>query len=331
MKVIPCCFNPTKVLFVDDNPEYLKSIETVLSEKTYLSLFYESPSKALKYLNEEYTPDPFTLRWLDQPDATTLEHKTLDVNIRDIYKEVYNNKRFDQVSTVIVDFDMPEMNGLEFCSAIENKHIQKILLTGAADEHLAVEAFNEGIIQRFLQKQDSEIFTKLEDSIYRSQLRYFNSLSAVIHEALLSKGHSTTAINNTDFIQAFQEIIKTYNIVEFFQFEASGSFLMLDSKGLDYGLFTHSLDRIEADSLEIADDPEDEIPDTVKQSILNKEKLICYHNRDEAELPPPSKWSKYLHDAQCVQGKTPFYYALAPKGLDLDRSKILSFSRFAHS
>lgn len=330
-KVIPCCFNPTKVIFIDDNPEYLKSIEAVLSEKTYLSLFYENPRKALQFLNEEYKPDPFTGRWLDQPDATTLEHKTLDVNIRDIYKEVYNKERFNQISTIIVDFDMPEMNGLEFCSALENKHIQKILLTGAADEHLAVEAFNEGIIQRFLQKQDSDIFSKLEDAIYRSQIRYFNLLSSIVHETLLSQSNSPTAIQNADFIKAFQKIIQDKNIVEFFQFEASGSFLMLDNKGQDYGLFTHSLDRIEADSLEIADDPEGEIPDSVKESILNKSKLICYHNRDAAELPPPSEWSKYLYDAQCVEGKTPFYYALAPQGLDLDRENILSFSSFAHA
>ena len=52
----------------------------------------------------------------------------------------------------VMDVAMPELNGMEFCRRITDPSIRKIVLTGKADEHVAVKSFNEGLIDRFIRR-----------------------------------------------------------------------------------------------------------------------------------------------------------------------------------
>jgi CheY-like chemotaxis protein len=74
--------------------------------------------------------------------------------IHEIYKVIYNPRRYEEISTVIVDYDMPSMKGLEFCEKLQNPYIRKILYTGVAGEGLAIEAFNKGLIDGYIRKGD---------------------------------------------------------------------------------------------------------------------------------------------------------------------------------
>ena len=47
-----------------------------------------------------------------------------------------------EVSVVVVDYFMPEMDGVTFCRRLNNPSIGKILLTGRAEDSVAIEAFN---------------------------------------------------------------------------------------------------------------------------------------------------------------------------------------------
>ncbi len=62
------------------------------------------------------------------------------------------------IEIIITDQRMPEMTGLEFLSAIKEKHAEpiRILLTGYTDFSALVEAINKGQIYRYLQKPWNE-------------------------------------------------------------------------------------------------------------------------------------------------------------------------------
>lgn len=62
------------------------------------------------------------------------------------------------IEIVITDQRMPEMTGVEFLSAIKDKHTEpiRILLTGYTDFSALVEAINKGQIYRYLQKPWNE-------------------------------------------------------------------------------------------------------------------------------------------------------------------------------
>ena len=71
------------------------------------------------------------------------------------------------------------MNGLEFCRNIQNLPIRKIMLTGRADTKLAVEAFNQKIIDKFLLKDVAEeIENTIYDALIEEQKVYFEKLSS---------------------------------------------------------------------------------------------------------------------------------------------------------
>lgn len=63
-----------------------------------------------------------------------------------------------EIEIIITDQRMPEMTGVEFLSAIKDKHTEpiRILLTGYTDFSALVEAINKGQIYRYLQKPWNE-------------------------------------------------------------------------------------------------------------------------------------------------------------------------------
>ena len=60
---------------------------------------------------------------------------------------------------------MPAMSGLRVLSELTGWSGSRVLLTGRADEQLAVSAFNRGLIEQFIPKQSPEIRLRLTDAV----------------------------------------------------------------------------------------------------------------------------------------------------------------------
>lgn len=68
-------------------------------------------------------------------------------------------------SVLVSDYAMPAESGVSLCARHKYLGLRRILLTGIADESLAVTAFNEGAIDHFLLKQTSCLAKDLLESI----------------------------------------------------------------------------------------------------------------------------------------------------------------------
>jgi DNA-binding NtrC family response regulator len=68
-----------------------------------------------------------------------------------------------EVSLVISDYNMPEMNGLEFFKTVKGlyPHLLTIMLTGQAQLEVAVQAINEAGVYKFIQKPWNDVDLKL--------------------------------------------------------------------------------------------------------------------------------------------------------------------------
>ncbi len=88
----------------------------------------------------------------------------------------YIKKNRDQIATVISDYKMPGLNGLETLSAIGsiNPEITRIILTGYATMEAAIQATNEGI-DGFLTKpfDNLELRAKIHKISVRKRLKQF--------------------------------------------------------------------------------------------------------------------------------------------------------------
>ncbi|MCP1674615.1 CheY-like chemotaxis protein [Natronocella acetinitrilica] len=94
----------------------------------------------------------------------------------------------DQVCVVIADYAMPPMTGLELFSALGDARAQRILLTGVADNEVAVRAFNAGLIQRFVSKADGDALAALSTVIGALRERCLAERCARLRTLLIERG-----------------------------------------------------------------------------------------------------------------------------------------------
>lgn len=231
----PIChlfYYPTQVVLVDDDANFLDAVSLLLNRSLNYRLF-QSARQALEHVNKavlhgdvirrsysSYKTGPF--------DSDTLTH--IDINA--MHKEIYNADRFLMPSVVVIDYSMPEMSGLEYCVSLTNPYVKKILLTGRANTDLAVQAFNEGLIDQFISKKDPQLAQKLNRSIASLQHQYFSRSFKLLTDPVVANSQSRF-LTNPEFIEFFNILRTEHGIVEYYLIDMPYSgFLLLDVKGL---------------------------------------------------------------------------------------------------
>ncbi len=230
----PIChlfYYPTQVVLVDDDANFLDSVSLLLDRSINYRLF-QSARQALEHVNRamsfgEVIRRSYSSYKTGPYDSDTLTH----VDINALHKEIYNLERFLMPSVVVIDYSMPEMSGLEYCVSLTNPYVKKILLTGRANTDLAVQAFNEGLIDQFINKNDPQLASKLNRSIANLQQQYFSRTFKILTDPVVASSQSRF-LTNAAFIEFFNILRSTHEIVEYYLIDMPYSgFLLLDARG----------------------------------------------------------------------------------------------------
>ncbi|WP_419419335.1 response regulator [Legionella sp. D16C41] len=223
--LIPACYFPTTALFVDDSRDFLLNFVLQLDEWLAYRVF-DAPFDALNYIQKKYI-ELATLKNRYIEGYTKLNN---DINKKGIHtvihSEIYNPQRFNEISVIVVDYDMSDMNGLEFCETIKETAIKKLLLIGKKDEQLAVEAFHAGLIDGYIYKSDPNIADLITKRINDLQWQYFQAMSKTIYQD--SPLQIPACLQDNEFVTFFKELCQDKGIVEFYLVDSTGSFLLLD-------------------------------------------------------------------------------------------------------
>ncbi len=310
---------------IDDNVEFLKSVAIGLPADTATYSFYSDPRTALELVNDRYESSELAHGLVNLLDEEEFEHRTLDINVRDIYRIMYNRARFQQISTVVVDFHMPGMDGIEFCRSIKNPNIQKILLTSIVDEKKAIECLNDGLINTFIRKQSPNIMQQLSQALAQAHNRYFTNLSRIVQQ-VISFSPEESALADPAFIELFHRLVRQFDAVEFYLTEFLGSFVFVDADGNHYGLFTRIREQLEfyCESKEAEDAPK-EVIDVLRSG----RQILCYHSESSISLPDGRVWEQYLFDATKINGRNEYLCAFGPRMFDIRRGNVLSFNDYS--
>ncbi len=324
---VPICYFPTTTVFIDDNKRFLSNLSFKLDEKLAYLLF-DNPRKALQFLNIESTFNHLTSKCLSinlELEGCAPNQHSLHVNLGAICKEIYNGKRFNEVSVVVVDYSMPNMNGLDFAKQIKNPYIKIIMLTGEADQHLAVKAFNEGAIHKFILKSDQNFEETLNQSIKELQQEFFQDITEGLIRLLMVE--SSNCLEDPNFRKVFNKAIKEKQVVEYYLIDTTGSFLLLDAKGEPSWLIVKSLDGLRM-YYEIAADTH--APKILLEQLKKGEKIAHFFNTDALHEVNGIDWELYLYLAKPLQGKQGYFYALIDKitGSDIKRENIVSYEYY---
>ncbi len=175
---------PAGVVFLDDDPDYIEMLADVMPADWYVRLFLR-PVECIAQLMQEPTfweadawrQQEIVNRWRD---GTPLIPQILQ------YWREDGTLRFGLTQVCVVDYSMPAMSGLRVLSELTGWAGSRILLTGRADEQLAVSAFNRGLIDQFVPKQSPELRMRLTDAI-SSLLRAPNARHEQIWRATLTR------------------------------------------------------------------------------------------------------------------------------------------------
>jgi CheY-like chemotaxis protein len=154
----PLYHRPSALVFLDDETPYLEMLAIVLPQdwcvrfhtriRDYLAqihaqaqLWEEDVARHQDMINEWY------------------KGKALPALVLDYWRT--QNHRYGLPSIAVVDYAMPAANGLEVLKVSPPWPPYRVLLTGRADEHTAVAAFNDGLIDRYVTKQSPDLVQQL--------------------------------------------------------------------------------------------------------------------------------------------------------------------------
>jgi len=208
-----------------------------------------------------------------------------------VHQQIYKRPvRFELPVVLVVDYSMPEMDGLTFCRQLKKYPFKKIMLTGDADKNFAVNAFNAGDINRFLMKDEPNTMAMLKSYIEELNEEYFSDLSKRV--ILSIDTDLKNILTEESFCDLFRQIIAENNIVEYYIFNHYGCFLMLDAYAAPYWLIVITEPDMER-MYEIAAD--DNAP-TMALAALNSRTQIPFFTTAKDEAVSAQYW--LLHPAK---------------------------------
>jgi CheY-like chemotaxis protein len=316
---------PTMVFFVDDSIDFLANLSLQLNANLSFQL-YDSPTNALAMLNDENnqsTPSERFFSRFHHIDDLPLTHHVIDVNLDKVHREVYNESRFEQVSVAVVDYDMPSIDGIEFCKRIKNPAIKKILLTGKADEKLAVQAFNQGIIDRFILKQDKDVVTILNQAIFELQNAYFSHTERMLTDALSIGKHDF--LRDTLFTDKFWEICEKLDIVEYYLCSEPDGMLLLNADGDSKLMIVPNEDAL-ISQYEIA--YEQGAPQELLDALKSNEVVPYFWQTGGHYEPGCKNWQNFLFPATEFKGQQWHCYTIVDNPPPFRTNTVLSYRAF---
>lgn len=231
-KSIPLVYFPFTVLFVDDDTELLKIYTESLSPKYNVRTVASAP-EGLSIINDHTLPKFNILTdAANQVDAPLVEdtHEFSKISVAfDKLLALANNKeKYTKVGIAVVDYQMPNMNGIELCDAITNQNAKKVLLTGEYDLSRAVTALNNKQIDCFIRKGEKDTMKDLAFFIAQLKDKYFEDLTKCISTTVIMD--KWKFLKDPQYIEFFNNIVAKDNICEYYFIDNNGNFLLINDK-----------------------------------------------------------------------------------------------------
>ncbi len=288
---------PTQVIMVDDDPDFLEGISLMLDKNLSYRLF-QSATDALEYVNHSHKKVSLQERCYSNyktgpQDSDSLSH----VDIGRLYEEIYNADRFQTSSTVVVDYSMPEMNGLEFLMELKNPFIKKVLLTGQADTELAIKAFNRQLIDQYIDKHDPRLKKVLNSTISVFSEQYFRNSYKLITDPIIASHHDAF-LTDAKFQEYFHDLRLKTQCMEYYMIDNPHTgYLMVDRKGRKRGLIVYSEEAV---SGHIADLKQWHAPEKLIKEVIQGKLIPAFDKADEdlnGDHSYIKQWERYYHPA----------------------------------
>ncbi len=309
-KKLPFYYHPSTVVLVDDQPAYLRSMVTAVGYAADCRGFSE-PLEALKFLN-----------------GLSSEHLELGGHNGEVLMEpvvlaayLASDRRFKLVTTLVVDYSMPGITGLDFCRRVTLPYVRKIMLTGDADSDLAVTAFNEGVIDKFFKKSSDQVVLDLNTAVLKAQLNYYATQAQLFNESVNEK-YLPSFLNNQAVVDLLSGFIQNGQCCEFYFLNYQGDILLINSAGKMQLLMVRDEKAMKEMAQDIEqiylDEPIDALEDLMQS--FKKYQVIAQPLTAQQKNMGLDEWARYAHPANKItttQGDI-YYAVISAESSNLD-------------
>lgn len=301
-------FKPT-ICWIDDDQLFLDAAVSIFN-KQYDCLSFQSAIEAKKYFDTYCSPlsdISFKQELTEDEKFGMSKHFPVDINFSSI-ETLFNHKnKNEEIAVLIVDYHMNEMNGLELCHQLKNFKGKKILLTGEATPEAVIEAFNNGLIDKFIRKGTNSV-ALLQEYIETLTYQYFcdKTASLVAH----MEAAKPSIFSDNVFVDFFQSWCKEQGIIEYYLINKQGSFIVKDKAGeTRYFVLQSEEDNIYF--AELYNESTGEIAQIVDDVLGGK--LIPFFGADKEPWQVSyDEWAPHFYPAQLLQGKQRYHWAIVP-------------------
>lgn len=230
--LLPIYQHPVLVVLIDDSQSYLDSVTFQLDSSLICKTFTDIQTAIdwIKGAYQHYQADATHPIHVSYDDETLcLERRNAAIDLNEIYYAVLNKQRFDIPAVLVVDYAMPQMNGVELCEVLQHIPCKKILLTGQADEKVAVDAFNNKLIDQYIKKNDPIAFNRLELAINTLKKGFFTEQTSTLKDLLTR--HTYTFLADAAIAALVEQLYQDYGFVEHYLFPNPSGILFIDVNG----------------------------------------------------------------------------------------------------
>lgn len=299
-------FKPT-ICWVDDDQIFLDAVTSVFSQK-YNCISFQSANAAKTYFDHYQAPlrnMSFKKELTEDETFGMSKHLPIDINFSSIDKLISLEGKQEEIAVLVVDYHMNEMNGLELCRRLENFKGKKILLTGEATPETAIEAFNNGLIDKFIRKSVNS-FALLQEYIDSLTYQYFcdKTASLVAH----IEAAKASVFTDKQFIEFFKSWCKDHSIVEYYLLNKQGSFAVKDATGKTSYFILQS----EEDNAYFAELYDESVGEAAKlvAGVASGKLIPFFGASKEAWQVAESEWPPHFYPAQELQGREKYFWTV---------------------
>lgn len=302
--------HPTAIILVDDDSVFLKNFSLALHRLGVMKSFTSS-SDALANINAQHAKlyDCIPTRGLPR---------------------INDPRRFDLFSVLIADYEIDTMSGLELCEKISDSPIGRILLTGKVDERCAVRAFNDNVIDRYVRKDDPDVFDLIRKYTEELKHDFFRRTASLITESLPHE--QVRFLADSIFCDDFERRRQENGIVEYYLSNSFPGYLMLDANG-DVLVFAVLTERQMAEHVEVA---ENENAPKQLLDLLRAGLAIPFFPTNggfySAEFR--DSWKNWTFTADMIEGKKRYYQSVVSgpaANAALSNRPVFSYNKFLDS
>lgn len=304
---LPVYTHPSLTVLIDDSDSFLASLQFQL-DPMLASMTFHDTNSALHWLRQGAPGPASALQVNFDTHAPLAEQCNVAVDLECIPRISAQAGRFALPSVLVVDYSMPQMNGIAFCEAVRALPCKKILFTGAADEKIAVNAFNRGLIDRYIKKSEANALDQLELEIRALQRQYFTEQSDTLGDLLML--HDYHFLGDAALAATVAELSRRHGFVEHYLFPDPAGILFYDKHGKGTLMIIATGQSLHA-QYEVARDSE--APPSLLAALLER-RVIPFFSAPGGDAMYSREvgdgWYRYCAAPQLCAGKETYYWAL---------------------